>query len=133
MLNLGNETFSPSIRNKYSGATGLIQFIPSTAAKLGTSTDALAKMSAEQQLEYVAKYFRPHRGRLKTIEDVYMAVLWPLAIGKPNASALFSAPSQAYEWNKLLDADRDGRVTKAEAAAPVRDRLNKGLEAGRRG
>ncbi|HBC04295.1 MAG TPA: hypothetical protein DC015_08915, partial [Aequorivita sp.] len=28
-------TFSPSIQNKYSGATGLIQFMPSTAKSLG--------------------------------------------------------------------------------------------------
>src|SRR4051812_1834879 len=50
-------TFSPSIRNAAgSGATGLIQFMPSTARSLGTSTDAMAKMTDVAQLDYVAKY-----------------------------------------------------------------------------
>ena len=124
------ETFNPSIRNSSSGATGLIQFIPSTAAKLGTSTDALARMTAEQQLAYVANYFRPYRGRLATIEDVYMVVLWPKAVGMPNDVVLFSTPSREYEWNSALDSNRDGRITKAEAAAPVSARLTKGLGTG---
>ena len=59
-------TFSPSVRNKASGATGLIQFMPSTATSLGTSTDELATMSAEAQLDFVARYFQPNRGKLRT-------------------------------------------------------------------
>ena len=39
-----------------SGATGLIQFMPRTARNLGTSTQALRNMSAEQQLTYVEKF-----------------------------------------------------------------------------
>jgi hypothetical protein len=64
------ETFSPSITNAAgSGAAGLIQFTPGTAKALGTTTAALATMTAEAQLEYVGKYFLPKRGRLWTIED----------------------------------------------------------------
>ena len=125
------ETFNPAIRNPSSGATGLIQFTKTTAGKLGTSTDSLARMTAEQQLDYVALYFRPYKGQLKTIEDVYMAVLYgPGAVGKPNATVLFSTPSIEYQWNKGLDSNGDGRITKAEAAAPVIARLNKGMQAG---
>jgi hypothetical protein len=61
------ETFSPSIRNPMSGATGLIQFMSDTAQGLGTSTDELATMSPEDQLTYVEKYFRPYAGHLSTI------------------------------------------------------------------
>jgi len=125
-----NKTFSPSIRNASSGATGLIQFIPSTATRLGTSTDALARMTAEQQLDYVAAYFRPYRGRIKSIEDVYMVVLWPKAVGSPNETVLFATPSREYDWNRGLDANDDGRITKAEAAAPVKAKLGEGLGAG---
>src|SRR5690606_7347779 len=51
-------SFSPGVRNGVgSGATGLIQFMPTTARELGTSTDALARMSAVEQLEYVERYF----------------------------------------------------------------------------
>src|SRR5688572_25827343 len=57
-------TFSPSQPNKAgSGAVGLIQFMPKTATGLGTSTAALVQMTAEEQLEFVAKHFRPFKGR----------------------------------------------------------------------
>ncbi len=120
------ESFSPSIRNHQSGATGLIQFMPSIAQSLGTTVDALAAMAAEDQLDFVEKYFRPHQGKLVTLEDVYMAILWPAAIGKPDSFVLFSSPSVAYQQNKGLDADHDGSVTKQEAAAMVRAKLLKG-------
>lgn len=120
------ETFSPSETNPDSGATGLIQFLPSTAIDLGTTVDALREMTAEQQLDYVERYFQPYRGRLSTLEDAYMAVLWPRAIGEPNDYVLFSDPSQAYQQNRGLDLDHDGHITKAEASQRVRDRLNEG-------
>jgi LysM repeat protein len=125
------ETFSPSVKNAQSGATGLIQFMPSTAHKLGTSTGALGGMTAEDQLEYVEKYFQPHTNKLTTLEDVYMAILWPAAIGKPNSEVLFSKPSIAYTQNAGLDANKDGKITKEEAAARVRAKLEKGLESNR--
>jgi len=123
------ETFSPSIRNP-NGATGLIQFTPATAAELGTSTAELAAMTAVDQMDYVEKYFEPFKNTLATIEDVYMAIIWPAAIGKPNSWALFSKPSPQYERNSGLDTDKDGCVTKAEAAAIVRAKLLKGRGAG---
>lgn len=116
-------TFRPDIRNAAgSGATGLIQFMPSTARGLGTSTDELALMSAEDQIRYVYKYLLPYKGRMQTLADVYMAVLWPAAIGKPEAAALWSTVSHptTYRQNAGLDIDGDGVITKAEAAAKVR-------------
>lgn len=117
-------TFSPSIRNAAgSGATGLIQFMPSTARALGTTTDELAGMTRERQLDYVARYFAPYRGRLNSIEDAYMAVLYPAAIGRGGDHVLFRAGTTAYRQNSGLDSNRDGRVTVREAATPVRQRL----------
>ena len=124
------ETFSPSVRNRLSGATGLIQFMPSTAQRLGTTTDALAAMTPEKQLDYVSRYFSPYSGRLGTIEDVYMVILWPKAVGASNDTALFAKPSTAYEQNKALDVNGDGVVSKFEAAQFVRAKLTKGLGAG---
>jgi len=124
------ETFSASVKNAQSGATGLIQFMPSTATALGTSTGALAAMTPEAQLDYVEKYFASYKNQLHSLEDVYMVILWPAAVGKPNTSILFSKPSAAYEQNKGLDADHDGNVTKQEAAARVRAKLVKGQGAG---
>jgi hypothetical protein len=122
------ESFSPSVKNPGSSATGLIQFMRKTAEGLGTTVEALAQMTAEDQLDYVRKYFQPYRGRMKTLSDVYMTILWPAAVGKPETHILFQKPSDQYERNKGLDADGDGAVTKSEAAAKVQGKLAKGLE-----
>jgi hypothetical protein len=119
------ETFSPSVKNP-SGATGLIQFLPDTATELGTSTAALAAMTAIEQMDYVEKYFNPYRNMLETIEDVYMAILWPAAIGKANSWVLFSKPSAQYDRNSGLDTNKIGHVTKQEAAAMVKAKLLRG-------
>jgi hypothetical protein len=96
------ETFSPSVRNPQSGATGLIQFMPNTAKRLGTTTDALAAMSAVEQLDYVEKYFEGFRGMLHTLPDVYMAILCPAAVGKAESFVCYSAPSKAKppRWSR---------------------------------
>jgi murein DD-endopeptidase MepM/ murein hydrolase activator NlpD len=72
-------TFSTSIENtgNYGGARGLIQFMPETAADLGTSSEALARMSRTQQMKYVEKYLMQHTDNGKLIskpEDLVMAV-----------------------------------------------------------
>lgn len=129
-------TFSPSVRNMAgSGATGLIQFMPATARGLGTTTAALAVMTAEDQLNYVWKYFAPFKGRLKTLSDLYMAILWPAAVGKPESAELWDRNTQptTYRQNAGLDANRDGSITKGEAAAKVAKLLFEGRQAGNLG
>ena len=131
-------TFDPAQKNigpdgtpeTGSGATGLIQFTPKTAEGLGTSTDDLSKMSRSEQLEYVDKHFETNlRGRLGDeggdISDLYMSVLFPVAVGKPDDFVLFGKGAinekfeGRYEANKGLDANNDGSITKVEAAAKV--------------
>lgn len=122
------ESFSAGVKNAAgSGATGLIQFMPKTAIGLGTTTADLGKLTAEDQLKWVYRYFEPWAGRLTTLEDVYMAILLPSAVGKPASHVLFSG-GVSYRQNAGLDADRDGKVTKYEAAKKVRDKLEKGLQ-----
>jgi hypothetical protein len=116
-------TFSPSIRNPASGATGLIQFIGPTAVGLGTSLSALAQMTAIEQLDYVEKSFRSFTSRLQTLEDTYMAVLLPSAVGKGMAHVLFTSPTIAYQQNRGLDSNGNGRITVAEAATLVASRI----------
>lgn len=130
------ETFSPAIKNAAgSGATGLIQFMPKTAEGLGTTTDALAAMSAVEQLDYVKKYFEPYKGKCKSLSDVYMAILWPAAVGKPEDHVLFDRATRptTYEQNRGLDSDGDGQITKSEAAAKIQAKLEKGIQPGFRG
>ena len=131
-------TFDPAQKNlgpdgtpeTGSGATGLIQFTPKTAEGLGTSTDDLSQMSRSEQLEYVDKHFETNlKGRLGDeggdISDLYMSVLFPVAVGKPDDFVLFGKGAMegytgtAYEQNIGLDANKDGSITKVEAAAKV--------------
>lgn len=131
-----NETFSASVKNLAgSGATGLIQFMPNTAKALGTSVAQLAQMRPEDQLNYVYKYFLPYKKRLVSLSDVYMAILWPAAIGKAENQVLWAQSNKptTYRQNIGLDIDKDGIITKSEASFKVRDKLNKGLTPDNRG
>lgn len=122
-------TFSSNIRNKISGATGLIQFMPATATYLGTTTQELADLTPLRQLDYVERYFKPYKGRLNSIEDVYMAILWPAAIGQAPEFPLWVRNlkhTKAYIQNAGLDRNQDGIVTKQEAASKVKDLLAEG-------
>ncbi len=103
--------------NSKSGATGLIQFMPSTAKSLGTSTAALKNMSAIQQLDYVEKFFvnnikaKGLTGKRLTSGDIYALVFMP---AKVNKDVICKAGSKEYSANKGLDTNKDGIVTKTE-------------------
>ena len=97
---------NPQAVNPISGATGLIQFMPSTARNLGTTTAVLKRMSNVQQLDYVLAYLRPYKGRMKRWVDVYLAVFYPKAIGKPNfviTSDIVAKQNKIFDINKDLD------------------------------
>jgi hypothetical protein len=124
-------SFSASQFNKAgSGAVGLIQFMPSTAQSLGTTSAALAAMTAEDQLDFVKEYFARFAGKLHSISDLYMAILWPVAVPQPDDFVLFSqnVSPKVYQQNKGLDVDGDGNVTKGEAASKVAAMLVEGLK-----
>ena len=97
---------NPQAVNPISGATGLIQFMPSTARSLGTTTAVLKRMSNVQQLDYVLAYLRPYKGRMKTWVDVYLAVFYPKAMGNPNfviTSDIVAKQNKIFDLNKDLD------------------------------
>lgn len=93
-------TFNPSIQNSI-GATGIIQFLPSTAKELGVTTDILRKMTFAQQLAYVDLYlskyfngagankgiFNKKTGKVTdkfTQTDLFMIIFYPVAVGRPD-------------------------------------------------
>jgi hypothetical protein len=125
-------TFSPKARNPGSSATGLIQFMRETARSLGTSVEALAEMTAEQQLDYVRDYLRPFTGRVSELGDLYMSILYPPAVGKPDTFVVFENASAAYRANAGLDFDHDGVITKRECVSIVEKLLAEGLQPGNR-
>ena len=107
----------PKAVNKFTNATGLIQFIPSTAKKLGTTVEDLFKMNATEQLFYVRKYFLPFKGKIKNIYDLYLAAFFPAAIGKPNDYILQTKKLSAEKianQNKAVDKDKNNKITKRE-------------------
>ena len=124
-------TFSPTIKNAAgSGAVGLIQFMPRTAKALGTTTEKLEKMSAVEQLDYVKKYLTPYKSKLKKLEDIYMAILYPAAIGKPTTHTLFEDGSKTYTQNKGFDKNNDKKISIKEISSKVRTIYEKGLSEG---
>lgn len=126
-------TFDAAVKNMAgSGATGLIQFMPKTALALGTTTAALARMSAEDQLNYVYKYFLPYKGRLKNLGDLYMAILWPAGVGRPDSFVLWERGKHptTYRQNAGLDLNRDAAITRGEALAKVTGLLAEGRKPG---
>lgn len=126
-------TFRADIKNAAgSGATGLIQFMPKTAKGLGTTTTKLAAMTPEDQLRFVYEYFKPFTGRLKNLGDVYMAILWPKGVNKPDHFVLFNRAKTptTFRQNAGLDVNKDGLVTRAECLVKVNERLARGLQKG---
>lgn len=114
-------TFSPSIQNPFTRATGLIQFMPSTARAMGTTVEQLAAMSATTQLEYVKRYFRPYLGRIRPSVpgDYYLAVFMPAYVGRDPSTVLFSAGETGYTQNAGLDRDRNGAITVGDVVATI--------------
>jgi len=86
-------TFNPAIKNSI-GATGLIQFLPSTALNYGVSANQLAQMNFSQQLDYVDAYLAKNlrkvmneNGKVKenfNQTDLFMTIFYPVAVGNPN-------------------------------------------------
>jgi hypothetical protein len=99
-------------------AVGLIQFMPTTAKWLGTSTQALYTMTNLQQLDYVYRYFKGYTGKIKSYFDLYMINFFPAAMGKPD-NYVIEAPNISAtviaRQNPGLDVNKDGKVTVAEA------------------
>ncbi len=106
--------------NPTSGATGLIQFMPSTAGGLGTTITLLREMSNVEQLYWVHKYLKPYAYKFKSYTDVYLAVFFPAAIGKPQDYVLQTSSLSAgliANQNKALDTNNNNQLTVAEVEA----------------
>lgn len=98
---------NPQAVNPISGATGLIQFMPSTARSLGVTTDMLRRMNNIQQLDYVLAYLKPYKGKMKSWIDIYLAVFYPSAVGRGDnyviTSDIIAKQNRIFDLNKDLD------------------------------
>lgn len=116
-------SFIPSVRNRLprQTASGLLQIIEGTAAGLGTTTAAIRRMNAVDQLRLIEKFFMPFRGKLNSLGDVYLAVFRGfIRAGGPDTVVAPLDGSRkerrVYYLNRGLDVDRNGRITKGELA-----------------
>ena len=116
-------SFIPSARNRLprQTASGLLQIIEGTATGLGTTTAAIRRMNAVEQLRLIEKFFTPFRGRLNSLGDVYLAVFrgFIVAGGPDTVVAPLDGSRKerrAYYLNRGLDVDGNGRITKGELA-----------------
>lgn len=110
-------------RNKSSSATGLIQFMESTAKAMGTTTAALAAMSPIKQLDYVEKCIQMNKrmagfsdNATLSAGDLYALVFLP---ARAKQSVVASAGEGYYSANKGLDTNKDGKITKDELGQRV--------------
>ncbi len=111
-------------------ATGLIQFMPSTAAGLGTTNKELYNMSNIKQLDYVYKYFAPLKSKIVSYIDLYMATFFPAAMGKPDSYVLQTSkikPAIIAHQNPIFDLDKSGSITVGEVKKAFLKRIPENL------
>ena len=117
----GPDPWSTSVKNPHSGATGLIQFMPSTAKALGTTTAALAAMNHEQQMQYVVKYFTKLAPIPNSIKGVYLSVFWPKFRSNADSTVIAKDGEIAYAQNAGFDREKKGYFTVGDTYRPVRE------------
>lgn len=115
-------------RNPKTRATGLIQFMPSTAIGLGTTVDKLMQMTNVEQLYFVYKYFQPYVGKLDSVYDFYKAVFFPIMLGKSQSWVLKSSTLSAdtvARANPIIDINKNHEITVSEFEQYVSSFLKK--------
>lgn len=116
-------SFVPSVRNPLPRQTAseLLQIIEGTATVLGTTTSAIRRMNAVEQVRLIEKYFMPFRGKLKSLGDVYLAVFRGIIIESGPETVVAPLNNsrkerRAYYLNRGLDINGNGSITKGELA-----------------
>lgn len=127
-------TFSPSIQNKSTRATGLIQFMPVVAREMKTTVEALVKMSFMEQLEYVFKYFEMYKYIVKcdSVEDYYLSIFYPARVGKNPNEILARAGTKLYDQNKVFDKQKVGYYTVSDICESILIRYWEGMDPSKR-
>lgn len=108
---------NPNAVNPVNGASGLIQFIRSTATGLGFTLEQIRNMTNVEQLDLVKRYYWPYRAKIKSAVDLYFATFYPVAIGKTADYILGSTPSSIMliaAQNSGIDANKDKKITYQE-------------------
>lgn len=118
----------PAAENKSGkGAVGLIQFTSVAIEELNNhgipiTKEQLKSMDAVKQLDYVEKYLQIAKQYSFSSDaklsagDLYAIIYLP---GRANREVLTSQGENYYDWNKGLDINKDGQITKSELTQRV--------------
>ena len=115
-----------SAHNPSGNASGLIQFMPATLMGLGWKDGdaAFRRLSAEQQVSWVERYYLPYATWCKSDALCYVATFLPATGAKAcEMGDQFVLCGQrgplawAYNANKVLDVDGDGAISVADLGA----------------
>jgi len=136
-------TFRPDKQNNGgSNYFGLIQFGTAAVSDLSKTyglnitLDDVKAMSQLDQLDLVFKYFEmwQKRGKVyKRLEDFYLTIFYPAAVGKGPDEVLFRKDSpvpieaKSYLQNSGFDIDKDGDITVGEICARLYDMYYQGM------
>lgn len=121
----------PDARNPISDASGLIQFMPSTLAKLGFEPNAatgaerarrMRALSILEQTPWVVRYFAAMPA-WRVRGDTYLAVAAPSAIGAPDAHVVYDVGTKAWEQNPGLRVSPNGPITAGSIRAVILKRM----------
>jgi hypothetical protein len=110
------------------GARGLIQFMPDTLKAMNVSDKDIKNFtnkSAEEQLKYVERYIKDKNRPFKSATEYYHANFFPLTLSRwkgndpianrnvvvVNSRSKDQRERKAYAANKILDYNKDGKVT----------------------
>jgi len=100
---------------KGSGATGLIQFLPTTAISMDITVEQMRNLNHIQQLDYVYQYLKEVKKTRNVsygnITDLYLSILYPVAVGQGTTFVLYSSPSSTYQKNSGLDENHNGKIS----------------------
>ena len=129
-------TFSPSIQNGAGAqAFGLIQFMKGAATDLKVPLEQIKAMRQLEQLALVFKYFdfwAKAGKRFTQLEDFYLTIFYPKAVGMKADQTLFDskAPAylKAYTQNKGFDLNKDGLITVGEISSKLYDVYYSGMD-----
>lgn len=129
-----NTAFPFYVNGRLDGyATGLIQFIPSTARALGTTTAKIYAMTGTQQLDLVERYYAPYKGKLNTIYALYMVTFLPAHLKDIDndkvvlGTGIGIAPTEIRRMNPGFDqiphGNGDGVITVGEFKNFIRNKF----------
>lgn len=141
-------TFRPDKQNNGgSNYWGLIQFGTAAVADLAKTfglkitLDDVKAMDQLEQLKLVFKYFEmwQKRGKVyKRLEDFYLTIFYPAAVGKGPDEVLFRKDSpvpieaKSYLQNSGFDVDKDGDITVGEICTRLYDFYYQGMSTSNR-